>query len=264
MRRATLTIAFACLVVAPLEAQHPEIHTKHFLHGYPAGVPETNDLVVREIYALSSNDERKIADWVAYRLTHRTVNGPSFGRRWRADPWLDQEERLSPADYEDAHAALNVDRGHLAPLAGFRGTLEAHKTNYLSNVAPQRSALNRGPWRELEAAVRELAREDTVHVMTGPLYEREMPDLPDADDPHEVPSGFWKIVALDLPDGLHVMAVLLDQKASRDADYCERRVSVDEVETRTGLDFFWELSDEQESAVEAGPGSGDLARRLGC
>lgn len=264
MRRATLISAFACLLAAPLEAQHPEIHTKHFLYGYPAGAPESNDLVIRDIYALSSNDDRKIADWVAYRLTHRTVNGPSFPRRWRADPWLEQHERLSPDDYEGAHAALEVDRGHLAPLAGFRGTLKAHKSNYLSNVAPQRSALNRGPWRGLEEAVRELAREDTVHVMTGPLFEREMPDLPDADDPHEVPSGFWKIVVWDDRDGPQVVAFLLDQRISRDADYCERRVPVDVVETRTGLDFFWELSEDQETSVEAGPGSKDLARRLGC
>lgn len=264
MLRLIALLVPALLVAIPLESQHPEIHTKHFLHGYPAGVPETNDLVIRDVYALSSNDARKMADWVAYRLTHRTVEGPSFRRRWRTDPWLEPDERLSPADYDGAHDSLGVDRGHMAPLAAFRGTLEADRTNYLSNVAPQRSALNRGPWRELEAAVRELAHQDTVHVMTGPLHEREMPDLPGADEPHEIPSGFWKIVAVGTPEGLQVIAVVMEQDIARDGDYCAQRVAVDEVEARAELDVFWELNSQRESELEAGAGSQELADRLGC
>ncbi|MFW6010646.1 MAG: DNA/RNA non-specific endonuclease [Gemmatimonadota bacterium] len=269
MRRPTfalalLALALACLFAAPLEGQHPEIHAKHFLHGYPTGVPETNDLVVRDVYALSSNDGRRMADWVAYRLTHRTVDGPALSRRWRVDPWLEPEERLDPRDYLGAHDELGVDRGHLAPLAAFRGTLAGHQTNYLSNVTPQRSALNQGPWRRMEEAVRDLARQDTVHVMTGPLFERDMPELPEAGDPHAVPSGFWKIVAMDASGGPRVMAVVMEQEIARDADYCDRRVSVDEIEARSGLDFFWELDAEREEALEDDRGSEELAGRLGC
>lgn len=41
------------------EDQNPEIHSEHFLHGYPADAPATNDLVIRDSYALSSNDDTK-------------------------------------------------------------------------------------------------------------------------------------------------------------------------------------------------------------
>ena len=51
----------------------PEIHCKHFIYGYPLGTPASNDLIIRNIYALSSNDERKFADWVAYRLDEKTI-----------------------------------------------------------------------------------------------------------------------------------------------------------------------------------------------
>lgn len=264
MRRIPTALALAFVLALPLQGQHPEIHSPHFLHGYPAGVPETNDLIVRDIYALSSNDDRKMADWVAYRLDHRSVDGPSIQRRWKEDPWLGPDETLDPDDYSGAHGELGVDRGHQAPLAAFRGTLLGNQTNYLSNITPQRSALNQGPWRELEDAVRELALRDTVHVMTGPLYEREMPELPGADEPHQVPSGYWKIVALDGSDGVRVVAVVMEQDTPRGADYCDHRASVDEVEARSGLDFFWELEDGREDALEAGDGSESLAGRLGC
>ena len=39
-----------------------EIHTFHCLHGCPMGTAATNDLIVREIYTLSSNDRTKFAD----------------------------------------------------------------------------------------------------------------------------------------------------------------------------------------------------------
>ena len=47
---------------APVFAQSNsvlEIHSKHFFYGQPTGTPETNDLIIRDIYALSSNDETK-------------------------------------------------------------------------------------------------------------------------------------------------------------------------------------------------------------
>ena len=65
---------FSCLFVLALiltfppgtqAADYPEIHCKHFIYGYPTGAPCSNDLIVRNIYALSSNDETKFADWVA-------------------------------------------------------------------------------------------------------------------------------------------------------------------------------------------------------
>ena len=49
-------------------SSRPEIHSKHFFFGYPYGAPATNDMIIRSIYALSSNDETKFADWVSYQL----------------------------------------------------------------------------------------------------------------------------------------------------------------------------------------------------
>lgn len=176
-----------------------EIHADLCLHGCPAGSPITNDIIFRNIYVLSSNDVTKFADWVAYRVTSSTI-GTSQGRFLQADSLLAKNETLEGEDYDKAHATLGTDRGHQVPLASFSGTPFWEETNLLSNITPQQSALNQGAWRLLEAAVRRLAKASgnrSVYVLTGPLYERSMPQLPHADETHLIPSGYWKIIATE-------------------------------------------------------------------
>lgn len=236
-------------------AGYEEIHCKHFFYGYPTGTPDTNDLIIRDIYALSANDDTKFADWVAFRLDRKTMD-PSITttRVWKADPWLDDSETLEPQDYEGAHATLSVDRGHQAPLASFKGTDDWHETNYLSNITPQRSDLNRGPWRILEEKVRRLVMSGTVvYVMTGPLYEQDMPRLPRADEPHRIPSGYWKIIALQegkSPDSIRTASFMFDQDANRRDDIIDHLCSIDDIETKTGLDFLRDLPDDVEEWIE--------------
>lgn len=64
-----------------------ELHTFHCLHGCPVGAPAIDDIVVREIYTLASNDLTKVADWVAYRVTPATI-GRSGERDWQPDSTL--------------------------------------------------------------------------------------------------------------------------------------------------------------------------------
>ena len=198
-------------------------HSKHFLFGSPAGTPATNDLIIRDSYALSNNRETKFSDWVAYRLTPQEVSGTvDLNRTWRADPWLDDGETLEPSgpnDYSGASAAHDYQRGHQAPLASFKGSHAARELNYFSNITPQRANLNAGPWARLEETVRDYVRRwETVWVMTGPLYEFPMPPLPQADEDHVVPSGYWKIIA-DWDGGdVSVAAFIMTQDVDRGAD----------------------------------------------
>lgn len=241
----------------PLYAQpsfYPEIHCKHFIYGYPAGTPATNDLIIRDIYALSSNDTTKIADWVAYRLDKETVSGNvDTTRIWKADPWLEERETLGPADYKNAYEKLKVDRGHQAPLAAFKGTKYWADTNYLSNITPQKSELNQGPWEKLEEKERDLAKVDNViYVMTGPLYEKSMPVLPGADEPHKIPSGYWKIIVLPSKNAnsLKVAAFIFSQDTPRNDKVIDYISTINEIEKRSGLDFLRELPDNIEEKIE--------------
>lgn len=204
------------------------------LYGCPVGKPQ-NTIIEREIYTLSNNAETKFADWVAYHVTTETI-GPSKSRNWKADPDLSPEDTLEPDDYRGANAALKTDRGHQVPLASFSGTDYWAMTNYLSNITPQKSNLNQGAWVKLENAVRNAVKNGTdLYVMTGPIYYEDIEKLPQADEEHVVPSGYWKVVA---DDNGSVTAFIFDQDLPRSADYCDLVVFLRDVEAVTGFDLF--------------------------
>ena len=260
--RIVFVTAIAMLAALPSSAQ--EIHAALCLYGCPAESPASNDLVIRDIYILSSNDRTKFADWVAYRVTKATI-GESEDRNWEADPLLAADETLEPDDYTGAFTALKTDRGHQAPLASFTGTPHWKDTNLLSNITPQGSALNRGPWMRLESAERALAKGatvDAVYVTTGPLYEGNFGRLPGADESHLVPSGYWKVVAVTNGSTIWVAAFIFDQNTTQSTSHCTGLTTVDEVERRSGLNLFHGLSEATQATLESAPAT--LANSLGC
>ena len=159
---------------------------------------------------------------------------------------MDDDETLEPSgpnDYSGASAAHDYQRGHQAPLASFKGSAAARELNCFSNITPQRSNLNAGPWARLEEAVRDYVRRwEVVWVATGPLYESPMPPLPRANEAHVVPSGFWKVISAWDGGEVSVAAFIMTQDADRGADVQLFAVSLAEVEARSGLVFFAELS----------------------
>jgi endonuclease G, mitochondrial len=217
-----------------------DIHIVHCFEGAcPTGVPVSNDLVVREIYALSSNDDTKLADWVAYRVTRETIGtSADLNRGWETDGFLDEDETLEAGsgrrdDYSGANSANDYDRGHQAPLASFAGTVFWRATNIYSNITPQRADLNQGAWVTLEDAIRDLAYEQReIWVVTGPVYEREMPLLGNAGEAHSVPSGYWKVV---INRAGAASAFFFDQETPRGAEYCNHREGLATIENRSGL-----------------------------
>lgn len=255
--RSLLFAAAALAAPAPLLADDAEIHTFHCLHGCPMGAAGTNDLIVREIYTLSSNDLTKFADWVAYRVTRASI-GSSGARAWKADPWLADAETLEPNDYDGAPAQLKIDRGHQAPLASFSGTPQAAATNFLSNITPQKADLNQGSWVRLETKERELAQSagnPAVYVLTGPLYEREMEGMAKTNEPHRVPSGYWKVVAIESGATMKLTGFIFDQMTPKSADHCTKRETIEEIERRATLRLFPRLKQRNFQKLDA---------QLGC
>ena len=257
-RRRTIvyrTLVFACCCLASIGLAQ-EVHIVHCLAGCPAGTTATNDLVVREIFALSNNKHTKFADWVAYRVTRETIGtSDSLNRDWKSDDLLEDEETLEPDDYKGAHRQLDTDRGHQAPLASFAGTNFWRSTNFLSNITPQKSHLNQGPWVDLESAIRDAAYAlGEVYVVTGPLYdpnENQM-ELPGADEPHSIPTGYFKVVA---NRSGRLTAFIFDQDTPQKMDYCKGINTLQEVEKASGFDLFPRKADWP---------NGSLRTELGC
>lgn len=234
------------------------------MYDCPTGAPSSNTVVERSIYILSNNKTTKFADWTAYNVTPSTIDGPSRSRNWIADPAIYSSYTLEPSDYTDAHAVLGTDRGHQVPLASFSNTSSWADTNYLSNITPQDSDLNQGPWVRLENAVRSYVRTgQDVYVVTGPLYEWHFGSLPNANEGHTIPSGYFKVVATISSSGwVEASAFIMEQNSGRSDNYCYKEVTVNEVESRAGLNILPTLPSYKESAVEGQLGG--LKSELGC
>ena len=232
--------------------------------GCPTGAPGSNDVIKRSIYTLSNNQNSKFADWAAYVVSPLTIDGPSRSRSWRSDPEIAKQYTLETADYKDANALIRTDRGHQVPLASVSNTDDWRTTNYLSNITPQSSNINQGPWVRLETAVRDLARKgNTVYVVTGPLYESFFAMLPGADEPHIIPSGYFKIVATISHFGfIKASAYVMEQNSARADNYCTKEVTIDNIESRSGLNIFPMLTRSKEYVLESRLGG--LSLSLGC
>ncbi|AXR06881.1 DNA/RNA non-specific endonuclease [Salinimonas sediminis] len=231
------------------------------LHGCPTGVQGT--LLTRTIYTLNNNDNTKFANWVAYHVTPTTIDGPSRSRYWKADPLLAPSATLEPDDYDDANAVLGTDRGHQVPLASFSNTADWPELNYLSNITPQDSDLNQGPWVRLENAVRTVVRTgQDVFVVSGPLYESYFGNLPQADEAHTLPSGYFKVIMTFNDGWVDASGFVLYQSASRSDNFCTTEVTIDEIEQRSGLNIMPLLPAYKEPAVEGQLGG--LRTKLGC
>jgi len=202
----------------------------HCPYGCPTS-PTNNDLIFTHLYALSNNPVTKFADWVAYEVDVLNF-GPSPGRTWKSDPLLDKSETLEKEDYKTANKMLTVDKGHQAPLGSFAGSRYWAELNFLSNITPQKSALNQGPWKRLEGAVRNaVSFRKSLYVITGPLYENARTGLPKADETHTIPSGYFKVIY----DTNGAVGFIMNQDTPRDAEYCSKQASLGAIQSKIGF-----------------------------
>ena len=223
----------------------------------PKGDYDNDQIVDHGLFILANNEESKFADWVAYKVENKNLNGPKRERRWRQDPELSDDDTLPPSAYKGVHALLGTDRGHFAPLASFKGNKDYYTVNYLSNISPQKSELNQGPWRELEESVRKLSKgQGTVYVVTGPYYSKgNKPSkrFPNYTDAVIIPDGYFKVVMRESKGKVKATAFLMPQSMARNADFCDTITSEEQVDRKTGLDILPDINL-----------AGHLNRELGC
>lgn len=219
----------------------------------------------RQAYTLNNNGSTKFANWVSYKITK---DSPASGRprNWKTDPDVPTGETLDPVDYNGANVALKIGRGHQANLASMGGVPDWQTLNYLSNITPQKSDLNQGPWARLEDQERNLSKDPSiaqVYVATGPLYEHFVGTLPGTNKVHTIPSGYWKIIFVGRsPENGLYASFVMNQETPRDASFCAYQVTVDQIEERSGLTFWSHLPQPVQDALKSK--QGQLPSRIGC
>jgi endonuclease G len=147
------------------------------------------------------------------------------------------------------------DRGHMAPnyAIGTRfGPKAQEETFLLSNICPQRHRLNAGLWKELELKIADnyTGRYGQIRVVVGPIFgpldrlQRLRSKVP-------VPLAFYMIVLQQHEGGVRAEAFIMDQDAPARGSLDPYLTSIDEIEKRTGLDFFPQMEKQSQAKLEA-------------
>jgi endonuclease G len=155
-------------------------------------------------------------------------------------------ESANNNDYKNS----GFDRGHLASAADMKWSAVAMKECfYYSNMSPQIPAFNRGIWKKLEEKVRVWALEKgTLYIATGPVLTDGLSSI--GPDKVSVPKYFYKAILFYNGSKSEAIAFLLPNESSVESIYIFT-ISIDSLEAKTGIDFFYNLSDNIESAVES-------------
>ena len=199
-------------------------------------------------YVSSYNTETLIPNWVAYELTDEETRGSAT----RVDKGfsMDPEFRGKQARRED-YSGSGWTKGHMAPAADFTWDDGAmSETFYFMNVCPQREELNNKDWQYLEKQVRAWARRyGRVWVVTGPIVGDNLYGTIGADHV-VVPDAFFKVAMVHDGQRYQTIAFVM---GNDDARYWlqDCALTVDELEKRTGIDFYPALPDDLEEAAES-------------
>lgn len=209
-------------------------------------IPASSGEIVRHsCYVLSFNCSQKQAEWVYYssQLNHdgKGVQRTDNFREDKAVPC----SSAKPSDY----AGSGYDRGHLCPAADMTQSAEAMSETFLmSNISPQTPAFNRGIWKTLEKQVRKWGNNEKIYVVTGPVFKKIKGYI--GKSRILVPGYFYKVIYS--PSRQQMLGFVLPNEESRKS-IMEHVVSVDSVESLTGIDFFPQLPDSLENSLEACP-----------
>lgn len=206
-----------------------------------------NNQIIRHIgYTTCFNTQRQIPDWVAYDLTQKEVQGtePRPNREFEPDP-----DAVGATAVHRDYTNSGYSRGHMAPAADMKWSEQAMRESfYLSNVCPQKSELNDGVWKRLEERVRALAGDNTVYVCCGPIVGRNPKTI--GNHCVTVPEGFFKVLCMKRKGKWQAVGFVFTNSACKGSMF-DYATTVDAVEELTGLDFFYNLTDSIENAVEA-------------
>ena len=206
----------------------------------------TGQIVHHEGYSLSYSEPNEQAEWVAYEIKKSQLSHAHFKRPYFE---IDKAVKTGAANWRN-YKNSGYDRGHLCPAADRNYSESAFDETFLtSNISPQKHDFNAGIWNTLEQKVRYwAAKYNGVFVVTGGVLTNGLKAI--GDENVSVPNQFYKIILDNNKGKIKVIAFLIPNKNTNKPLY-KFVVSVDKIESLTGIDFFPELPDDIETKLEA-------------
>ena len=223
-------------------------------------------------YTLEWDKNQKTQRWSAYSMNksnnkkgwdRKSWNGATWkGYIWSGDPF--QEDSIILADYRtklEDYKSSGYTRGHIVNSNDRLISQSANgQTFYLSNMQPQRYNFNAGVWLNMENKVHTwgtgLRAEETLYIAKGgttqPTTKCPTPFIDDSRISIKVPKYFFMAI-LKYNSSTKVyqaIAFWAEHKENSDTKLKKYTISVNELEERTGINFFPNLDDRIEEDIE--------------
>lgn len=205
------------------------------------------DKKIHRNYTIGWSQADLVSLWVAYPL-NETYTQVKVERtdEWAYDPVLGKS--LSSAPFSGY--AGDYARGHQLPSADRLCNFAANsQTFYGTNIVPQLNEHNEGIWSDLENHIRAIANEsDTTYVVTGCLVEGATETSTDSEGKKiTIPVAFYKALLRYEKGGTPewtCAGFYTEHKNYTDRSLKNISMSIDELESKTGFDFFVHLADK--------------------
>jgi DNA/RNA endonuclease G (NUC1) len=256
------TYSFAVIDYQPVTATY----RNHVEFGTPLGADAANNVVVaRPGFISSYNPARGGPNWVSWNINTTHFGDADRCECFSRDPNLaiPVEQRIHDQDYVGG----GYDRGHMVQSESRTSNDSENAASFLlTNILPQAANNNQGVWLGFENFLNDRARLDgkQVYVVAGGEYAASPTTLKGAGRV-AIPDYTWKVaIVVNNGGGLSDvhstsditmyavrMPNLLATAPAKSSNYLPFVTTVDDIEARTGYNFFAALPDNIENILEA-------------
>ena len=230
---------------------------------------ENNYLMEKDQYSLSYNRSKATANWVSWQLDQTWLGSTPRQDTFRADDTLPAAwYHVLETDYQ--FGTYGFDRGHMCPSADRTATIADNSNTFLmTNMVPQASGNNQGPWGALENYLRTQISggANRLYIISGPAGVGGNSSTGHWDAINTptsgvitVPSSTWK-VALVMPTGdndvsrvnnsTRTIAVIMPNNDNiRPDDWKKYLATVRQVESLSGYNFYSNVPQSIQDVIE--------------
>jgi endonuclease G len=201
-------------------------------------------------YSLEWDATSRANRWTCYQLhSGNMVKNVKRNDAFKEDPNIPAEYNVSPSEYK----GTGYSKGHLCPSGDRLASREQNsQTFYMSNMQPQIQEHNGGVWNTLEGKVRNSwapsNSQDTLYVVKAATIDPN--NIKDYTSSGLIVPKFFYMALLyysKSSNSYSALGVWSPHEGGSTTEY----ITIDELERRTGIDFFCNLPDEIEKVVES-------------
>ena len=222
-------------------------------------------------YCMEYDCTLRASRWSAYQwhkgFNHKDANWNK--NNWKNTDWGDypfQPDPIIPVAYRTTlqdHRSNGHDRGHMLASADRLNSKDANEqTFYLSNIHPQLNSFNaQGIWYNLEIKLRNDYDtdkfRDTLYVVKGGTIAKGQYDMVRGSGNQLACPRYFFMALLckkstdPTQGGYKAIGFWMPHEPNTSTNYKAYAVSIDELERKSGIDFFCNLPDDIEQQVES-------------